>query len=300
MISRMKNQWIAVHIFYQGNLDLVLIHLVAPFIEQFSLLLNVHTPYFFIRYGEGGSHIRLRMNFIHEVAAQKLVAALENEAGVFFKRFPVEKKDDDPLAETQAAGNRIAFLPYEPEFVRYGGITAMPWAEHHFYSASSIILNWTVNGKGGLLQALKLHLALLFSGRWTYEVCRQICQVFIEGWLPRLYYADEDQRVAGRYWLGVFETTFERQQERLLPAMEQFWGQLGREAVTEDLKDFMKINTGVLSAYRNAGFSDHRLLTIVSSMLHMNNNRLGIPNHEEAYVVYVVMQVLSFIDNKNE
>src|ERR1700737_4821897 len=78
--------WVSAHIYYHGNLDALLIRLIDPLIEQLRAR-DRGIGAFFIRYWEGGRHLRLRVHCrANDVSDVK--RTLESESYGYFARWP--------------------------------------------------------------------------------------------------------------------------------------------------------------------------------------------------------------------
>lgn len=278
-------QWFAVHLFYSGDLDLMLRKLVRPFVREFFPDANTEASWFFIRYWENGSHIRLRMNA--ELSLQDvLVKTLETRANEFFLQYPADHELQIPV--------------YEPEITRYGNHQSMRWAELHFFKSSAFILDWICTRKpeaSALIQALRLQLVLLLASGWEIARLITVCNFFIDGWLPRLYLSGSDPATQKIFWLKEFETSFNRTKEVILPASKVFWLEVTTGTANQEVQDLFKANRLILQNYQRADFTETKCIEIMTSLMHMNNNRLGIRNHEEAYGMHCTLQCLDFIAN---
>lgn len=278
-------QWFAAYLFYAGDLDLMLRELVTPFVCEFFPDDNTEASWFFIRYWENGSHIRLRMNA--ELSLQNvLIKTLEKRANEFFLQYP--------------ADHALQFPVYEPEITRYGNHQSMRWAELHFFKSSAFILDWICTRKSGasaLIQSLQLQLILLLATGWEIARLIIVCNFFIDGWLPRLYLSGTDTATQKIFWLKEFETSFNRTKAVILPASKVFWEEITAGTANQEVQDLFKANRLILQNYRQADFTEIKRIEIMTSLMHMNNNRLGISNHEEAYGMYCTLQCLDFIAN---
>lgn len=277
----MDKKWFAVYLFYPGDLNLMLQQLIHPFINRFFKE-EADGAYFFIRYWENGSHIRLRMNVDPE-KQEMLFAEMKNRANVFSAQYPDLK---------------LIYASYEPEITRYGNGQSMPWAEAHFFKSSAFILDWISSKKTGasvLVQALSMHLILLYATGWEFPRLLQVCNSFINGWLPRLYDPNKDPVRERERWLKQFELSFSPAKTQIQAASKTFWESMIQDAATVKISQYLYENTLIMQNYSSAGFQETKLTEIITSMMHMNNNRLGISNYEEAYGAYCLRQSLDFI-----
>ncbi|UGU16506.1 thiopeptide-type bacteriocin biosynthesis protein [Sinomicrobium kalidii] len=285
------HNWLAAHIFYPGDLDNVLLHLVRPLLRRIYPKLQQPTPYFFIRYWEEGSHIRLRLN-----ATPDKEALIRDElllrAASFFKEYP---------AGSPAPAPTVKFVQYIPETDRYGNLQSLPRAEHQFFQSSAFVLEWLAQASKApmLIESLRMHLIVLCATQWDIAGLNEVCTSFIEGWLPRLYDNSKAKTAQKKQWLDLFRESFRRHSEHILPASKIFWKELMQGTADQRSLTFLQANTEIFRAYESIGFTDDKMNSVVSSMIHIGNNRLGISNYEEAYGMYCTQQCLLFI-HKNQ
>lgn len=273
-MENQQDKWLSVYLFHQGDADQLLTLLVHPFIQQW------HAPWFFIRYWEGGDHIRLRLK------------VAENQHDLIVKSLSLEK----------SIIKSIQMAEYVPEIERYGNTESMAWAERYFECSSVHILNWIIKkgtNQSITTQAIKLHLTLLFASRWDKEALISVCNFFLEGWLPKLFNQTEPKERQRLFWLNQFETIFKTSKPQMVQAANQFWQGLNARDIDDDLDAYLSETINVMQLYKYAGFEKDKLYQVMSSFMHMNNNRLGISNHEEAYIMYCIIACLQFIHEKS-
>lgn len=269
-MKKQEEKWLSLYIFYQENADEILKQVVHPFIRQW------HNPWFFIRYWEGGDHIRLRLK-TPKIEHDEIIKRLK-------------------LGNTSIKSLQIA--QYEPEIDRYGNRESIKWAEQYFECSSNYVLNWITKkeiNQRPAIQAIKLHLALLHTLKWKKEALAELCDFFLEGWLPKLYNPtdpEEEQRI---FWLNQFEQVFASQKNQTIQAANHFWEKLNQGIAEDNLMDYLSNTNQVIRLYQNTGFEKDILFQVISSFMHMNNNRLGISNYEEAYIMHVIIACLQFI-----
>jgi len=275
--------WLGMHIFYNGDADELLKRSIAPFVNLWKSFLSPVSPWFFIRYWEAGSHIRLRFK-ANPMYHEQMVEALNRD---FFK-----------FQYTQFKVEKVLIVAYQPEINRYGNQESIFWAEQHFAASSTYILKWFLirnTASQITIQAIRLNLLLLFCTKWKLEKLIKICDLFINGWLPRLYRPGFSTDEEKQYWLNQFEQTLSSGKEMICLAARSFWKQLNEDAIADDLATYKTSNLEIMDRYVNAGFDDFKIQEIISSLMHMTNNRLDIANQEEAYLMYVVKTCICFI-----
>lgn len=288
----MKGEWISAHIFYSGNHDLMLQKLIAPFVENNLHLLVELSPWFFIRYWEGGDHIRLRL---HHVKGHFLKEDLVNIAADFFKRYPAQRNKQVDQDNDLFPDNSVQFISYVPEIQRYGNVRSLSWAESYFAASSTLILKWIADRKNkntSFIEAIKLHLMLIYAAWFNGINIKGLCVGFIDSWVIRLCDPLNDIPVQKQLWLQQFGRSFEPQKEQLTAAVLNFWEQISNKQLPEELHRFNELNLQIMLQYQNEGFPVNKIQAIIQSLMHMTHNRLGISNRDESYVMYCTHQSL--------
>lgn len=275
----MEQKWFAVYLFYPGELDEVLLRLIAPLTDVYLSDRRLVPAYFFIRYWEDGSHIRLRVRTDAE-QWQVILKQLQERGNELF------------------TGHYLTAAVYAPEIERYGDRQSINWAERHFFQSSVFVLNYILTRKNGtsvLIQALRMQLVLLFAAQLEMSRLTEIGAFFINGWLPRLYTKTDDFPAQKTFWLNEFENSFKRAKEFILPASLAFWEELTTGTADKQVMELLKVDQQIMLNYLAGGFGETKITEIMTSIMHMDNNRLGISNYEEAYGMYCTMQCLDFI-----
>lgn len=229
---------------------------------------------------------------------EMLSEEMRKRANVFFAQYPDLMQHSGSTLGSGYPVHKVILASYEPEIARYGNLQSMPWAEAQFCSSSVFILDWINSRKKDssvLVQALSMHLMLLYATKWEFPALLRVCDLFIDGWLLRLYDPTKDPAAEKEFWLKQFESSFAEAKSQILPASQSFWASLTEGDTSNKTAHFVQKNTSVMRSYSNAGFEETKLHEIVTSMMHMNNNRLGISNYEEAYAGYCLYQALDFI-----
>lgn len=244
--------WLSAHLFYSGN-------------HADDVIRNIVRPFasghqlrfFFIRYGENGPHIRFRMQVTDRVS---IMSALEEVI-------------------RRQADIRLVFVPYEREIERYGNAATIEAAEEQFMASTTAVLQCA--DRQFFTAALQMHLAFFSGMRLNKEMCLALCRLFVQQWLPM-----QDSR-----FLAQFERQFRLMEDHLLPAVAE-----ARQQAPDDMEewryDFYRAHHAIADVYAAQHFGRGKFLHICSSFMHMTHNRLGIPNREEAYIVYLLYRCL--------
>lgn len=282
----MQSNWLSVHLFHAGDLNRLLQLLVGPVVRQAGC------PYFFIRYWEGGPHIRLRLHVTdsHLTEIQQL---LEDAARTYFAAYPSCREDSAYPAQQLQPNDTWQYIPYVPETGRYGNEQTMSLAEQQFGFSSAYVLQEVdkINPSTALVHAVRLNLMTLQALQEPPEHTLDVCHRFIQGWLPRLYHPQQDKEQQQAYFLQRMEERF----AFYAPALTQAATALWRGSVSPALQAFAEGNSRVFAQYRQLGFQQKQLGAIAGSFVHMGHNRLGVANHDEAYIMYFTRKCLEHI-----
>ena len=292
--------WRALHIYLSNTarIEAYLRDEIAPRLAAFRPFC---AGWFFIRYWEGGQHIRLRLRGLPPARFDALKAELEEAMAGY-------RSDDAPDREIYMASlspellataidgagqfhedGSVVELRYVPELHRYGGANAIEMNERMFERSSDLALK-VVKDTDGMAQ-LRLAIArdLMLASAWA--MTRQPAELAV--------FFDE----YARFWQGMAGPN------ALDPTALQRAGEQSRPATLARL-DALGCGKKTLSEIWYATFTtliaDHRdiamrgmldtiggdpghdsvnatIRSIVGSQLHMLNNRLGIgPNNEYA------------------
>lgn len=158
----MNRRWASVHAFHHGDLDRLLVDGVRPLLAELGGEGLVERS-FFLRYWDGGPHVRLRLR----PASTVDVDEIERRALAALRRYLAEHPapDSDAITEydryapTLAAregvteflrrplpNNSVHVIPYRPETDRYGDGESLAAAERHFAESSRIALGLIAAG----------------------------------------------------------------------------------------------------------------------------------------------------------
>ncbi|MFJ5679429.1 lantibiotic dehydratase C-terminal domain-containing protein [Streptomyces sp. NPDC093097] len=154
--------WVCAHLFYDTDQDLLLTDCVRPLVAELTAQ-GLVQRYFFLRYWEGGPHVRLRL--LPARAADR--AAVEGRAARhlrdFLARTPAADVVDRGRFAEVAAGlaglegrlghdavvrpnNSVEFPAYEREHADYGYGAAIGAVERHFFESSRLALSVVAAG----------------------------------------------------------------------------------------------------------------------------------------------------------
>jgi thiopeptide-type bacteriocin biosynthesis protein len=288
------SNWHAFHLYYYDDRDRVLLDVIRPVVRQ---LLNRREidSFFFIRYGLGGPHVRLRLQ-VRPGAEERVAAEVERAAHRAFDQRPSRRRiEPERLARATArislrdpaAGQELEIQPdnslrrasFEPETERYGGSRYLPASLGLFALSSATVLRHLCQiaggaGRGRLLAVAAETLwrqALGYAGD-SAELARLLAYSR-EQWGQEHHPRAAEQ--AAEAW--------ERQQEALVAlALREIERRLALapSLPLDGAQDPLAAGSLLLS--RALGHLEPaRRIYIGWSHLHMTANRLGLRNSEE-------------------
>ncbi|MET7038307.1 thiopeptide-type bacteriocin biosynthesis protein [Elizabethkingia miricola] len=277
----MKKNWETYYLYYEDHADRVLKEIVHPVIEDIQYKLKKTVKFFFIRYFENGYHIRLRVLLFPE------------ESPLFRSILTYYISDSDIkiiLKEAQ----------YIPETERYGNSDTIVYAENQFYASSRFVLNQLTESVPIKVSerysiALNTHLAFFKGLGLSLEYSLQLCDKFVESWLPipASFDANEQEQYK-KSLLAAFQQQFDLYKDSLYSNALNFWNlpDTSRDFFT---LAFIKINRGVIKKYTDSHLPAEAIDEALLSFIHMTNNRIGIVNSEESYLLFLVRQTITLI-----
>jgi thiopeptide-type bacteriocin biosynthesis protein len=151
------DDWISAHIFHAGDLDQLITQVAAPLISDLA-----PERFFFLRYWEGGPHLRLRLRARApgwtEHAERELLRRtsdyLESHRSsrtvtpAQYARAAALQARDERLANhdsTLHPNDSVRFIGYQPEHHAYGNSACMTAVEEHFTESSRVALALLAN-----------------------------------------------------------------------------------------------------------------------------------------------------------
>jgi hypothetical protein len=327
-------EWLSLHVFYSANLTRMLVECVAPLVRDLRSA-GLIERYFFIRYWFEGPHLRLRLLPAAGTDPDEITGRADAAVGEFLRRRPALHDPHYPGADEhyRALGlaeygqrwwtdryggsgtmplrptNTAAYVPYEPEYDRYGGPDGVTLAEWHFEHSSDQVLRLSATTNVhvrptllglGLQQSLAMCLAFLRSPEEVVLFVRRYRAFWQHAYdnrpAPADAFDDAFARGAGplRERVAVVRASSESPR---LPG-DDFPGAWIRHC--RDLRtrvDALRGAGRIALAGRDGGPppSDPASVSmlLLSSYLHMTNNRLGLAINDEIYISYLIERALS-------
>lgn len=327
-MKAMTSNYLSVHIFYNvADLRAILLECVEPLVRRLESK-GMIERYFVIRYWEGGAHVRLRLLPSAHVSHDELKAEvdpaierfLEDRPSLFdpdpevmaplMRRLYVMEYGEQEYEERFGAtgliplrpNNSFAYIPYVPEYARYGGIQGMEVSERHFHTSSNIAFD-ALRDSNSSVRTSTLGMA--------FQMMLHFCYAFFE---------DRDMVIAffrryGEFFQGVnvppdlqagFDRVFERQAQGIVEQTQQLeainqrlrTGEMG--ALSKYVIDARHVRgevdrlyqTGQLEFQGPVDSFEHVANRLLTSYVHMTNNRLGLLIIEEVYMANMIVRAL--------
>lgn len=281
----MKKKWLSLYIYYKNEQKKdEFIQLISDKME-FLIQAKLIEKWFFIRYWEGGPHIRLRI----------LIDPKNNQFIINFindlKKFIYDNPNKDKFSKIEYLKNIKKFqdknsnflwhedgdiikVPYVPEYKRYGGIDLMPLTETMFQYSTRLVVNLlkeiqTYSQKilVGYIFTQKLF-NLFFSNKKIKDYSKYILNQNISFWESMDIFPNKNIQ----YFLNA-NSKYD----------EEIWSILiKKESIKNNILNFNDGFAKLLSS-----LSDINAISlgfIATSHIHMFNNRLGCaPSFETSY-----------------
>lgn len=268
---------IALHLYYE-DLDGLLIKAVFPLLAILQQK-NLVDSYFFVRYLEGGQHLRLRVatnNRAH------FLAKAESFFTLFFKKNPTQRLTENPSFQ---ANNTMLLQPYEREISRYGGLDNMNWAEAHFALSSETVRHLMVfspvwNTETAIGWSLQLQLLFIHAVGFNKAKGFLFFEKYALNWANTIFQKTDS--------VTNFEKAFEQgKYTEAITAGRALWEGLSEEPDFEVdfLKDWYWKSQSIT---QKMTFDNWK---IYADFIHMTNNRLGIANQDEVLLGFLLAHV---------
>lgn len=316
--------WLSAHIYYFDQQDILLIEGIKPLIAEMRRQRCLQR-YFFVRYFEGGPHVRLRLRGEARILQEVVKPLLESRLHTFLGRHPsrgvlanaakrelakLPERLRDPVSPQQ--DNLLRYEAYVPETARYGGLRGVEIAEKHFELSSDLALQVVETTRGKASKRLGLALNLMLASALQVGIRGDLLRLFLKLYVERTL-ALSGSRSPHREQLAQFGRKFEKHKRRMLDSVTALMERLssgqirrspfygvwlkGLAATALELEEAEGSGLLDLPGPRQLPFqapeSLSKFVRLLPSYLHMTNNRLGITPLNEAYLSYLGWRCLT-------
>lgn len=303
MSKTVKKSWISLYIYYNPPFNSLLLNisLLIKKLKKDGLL----EKYFFIRYWENGFHIRLRL-LVKPENRVKSIQISKKIINNFLKKNPSEYPSSWKYPEFQ---NNIKLRKYEPELDRYGGGECIDISESQFHLSSEVVFK--ILGEYGELSyehsfysALKYHILLLkifeLSQKDAHVLLNYYTDLWVNSILNKYHGYDSIENIMKKFdalystqksgfdeMIKTIKSEYEEKDK-----LSEYWNK-NINKIYRQLKKADELNIDVKYVYDKSASGKHHLYNLLPSYIHMMNNRLGIPNHDEAFISYVIKKYIN-------
>jgi hypothetical protein len=311
-----KNRWQAFHVFYHGDIDTLLLDCVGPLIHRLRRE-RIGGEYFFVRYWNGGPHLRLRIRPMGD--PDTLHAAVLTALGDFLRGNPAGRslshedyaqqmvhmqtihdsihvpEPSEPLQPADSVQSR----DYAFDAFRYGrGSEAEAISEGHFCRASEMAMYVIAQTRGNMDARMTLGLYLTAALASALDVeTEHAASLFSKatGLLKILYPAESGDILSSQGF-----PNYEQQRGQLAALLSQLRNRgtcpdhdAGLNRLLDVWRSELRSKLGRLRELRAGGETALPAEHLVAlDYMHMTNNRLGIGVSHECYAYYLVANAL--------
>lgn len=234
--------------------------------------------YFFIRYWQGGPHIRLRF-----IKTQSEDMGVEMAILSAFDRFNRAYPNNISLESEQYYQNHtfdgvpvsanalywfssgsVVAKPYEPEFERYGGPGVMDHSERLFEASSDLVLELLKDPKMTIAKKMIISLDLFQIATCLAENQSQFYHIYSQIWSSH-----RSEHLNYNKLIFDYMKVYQERQQQIISAISQTpyakWHHCLKAAIEAILTQQTTYPDGMIA--RNS---------LLASHIHMTNNRLGV------------------------
>jgi thiopeptide-type bacteriocin biosynthesis protein len=300
--------WLYVRIACQATeADRVLLKLVAPLAQHFREQ-GLICQWFFIRYYEGGHHLRVRFCGEYRDLFGSVKTLVSEQLGTYCagnQDSVSEALDQGPEGindqswQPLYAANALRPVPsyeyqrYEPEIARYGGPQGLRVSEQHFASSSATalqVLEWEQAGSGSRRNAALL---LIHASTECFQLdAERRVASFEQFYLHRrdlVWQIPLDE--------SLLEQAYMRNRinlQRLIPRSSHLPVQRGQRVwlpLLEQWQDSLRATYQAIQDLQAQNRLSTPPVVMLSAYIHMLCNRLGIYPREEAHLCYLLYRM---------
>lgn len=296
-MERYSRKWRSLHLYLHDyeKQERFLIDCVRPLVREIS---ETFDQWFFIRYWEGGPHLRVRFLGVSDSSFDQLRSSLATQAAGYLTEGSDRSVTEEsgifvaPREEWQKDGS-VAEAEYEPEFDRYGGYHAMQYSEDAFCYSSALSLQLIDHTQASLSQRLMLSVDLLLAAGFVLNKDLPSLRAFFRRhsgfWRRTLGDGSPSDEM-----VEAMVVTSRSRVQNVMAQLESgnaaqylsAWVQIleklvGKLAELEEKQLLLIAERITLEDEGEAQSSERAFAYVVNSHLHMMSNRLGVsPFHE--------------------
>ncbi len=286
--------------------------MVAKLLVPVTEKIGVFDPeqLFFIRYWENGPHFRLRIKIGVDGSAGKIRRMIHDSCREVNEEMGVGAMPDSRTIV------RVEEQAYMPETQRYGGEEGLLVAEAHFEASSLFVFSIAKEydlSQYPFVMSIALQSQLVFvrycglSSNGILDLLKNI----MNSWLPYAIKAlvksgqiveKADLQMMRADCMAYFDMSFVKSGATIMVFLQSLFDELAAVSLAEahPLFRWQSANKIILSQL-NALVVQRKLngpgenvkynhRSVLSSLIHMTNNRLGVNNSDESYIAYMLIR----------
>ncbi|HKR50822.1 MAG TPA: thiopeptide-type bacteriocin biosynthesis protein [Pseudonocardiaceae bacterium] len=315
-------RWVSAHLYYHDALDDLLRRAVRPLVGELAAG-GLIDGFFFIRYWQGGPHVRLRVLPRDQAQAQPVERLIEARIGRFFTRYPsravvcsedylrtagwlsqhefgpgsttVDPAADPAVVEPLQPNNTLRYVAYVPEEDRLGGPVGVAAFEPHFMDSATLALELIAANPSEQRRTGRALAMMLLAAAVVLPDLARLARYFrysYRGWAAR--HAAGDRTRSARSEAG-WQQSYDRQRAQLDDLARRLLDQ-ARPGAGYHLDPVSARWVASVSSLRDR-LTEARLALapLLFQCLHKHNNRLGIKVAEETYLLFLLQRTLTEI-----
>ncbi|MGH3801334.1 MAG: thiopeptide-type bacteriocin biosynthesis protein [Pseudonocardiaceae bacterium] len=311
-------RWVSAHLYYHDGLNDLLRRAVRPLVGELAIG-GLIDGFFFVRYWQGGPHVRLRIRLRDQTDAQPVERVIEARIGRFFARCPsrtlVRSADylrsaerfaqhefgpGKSIIEPLQPNNSLRFVGYVPEADRLGGPAGVAAFEPHFVDSATLALELIAANPSEQRRTGRALAMMLLAAAVVIPDLQRLTRFFrysYRGWSARRSAGDRAR--AARYE-REWQQAYHRQRAQLRELARRLL-----EATRPGAGDHLDTVSARWVASVSCLFdrlTEQRLALapLLFQCLHKHNNRLGITVAEETYLLFLLHRTLTEIAEGKE
>lgn len=301
----MIDRWCSLHVFFHdfSNVETVLNRLIWPSLQS-GIINKEIKKYFFIRYWEGGPHLRIRYIVQEGIDTEEFTerltdswtdyllkhpSSIELKKETFYQSHSLEGKSKNVIPSLPwFPNNSVQKVSYIPEIERYGGKVGIQIAEE-FFCYSSEFVRETLQDQHLNINRMAVALDIMYI---IFKFCEDDLKMkeydgfwnqYANGWLDweSVEYAEKIRSKA--------EMQVKKLGKQLKVNLETMWNQFNLNGVYRGLKseNLLGMMSSIEQLIKSVSLIDLKNTSsgrIIGSYMHMHNNRLGVYPAQEAYL----------------
>ena len=293
--------WSAIHINYHENANRIICDVLAPWLMR-ALADGRISCFFFLRYWQGGPHVRLRIRISVESDLDKITADVLEMVSGHLRRNPsafvmapddylswatnAAVRENVPRVNSLSINNSVTVEQYLPEFDKYGGVDGVSVAEQVFYISSMCCIRLLRHLGEKQSQLLGCAFEMMIQAAVAFGMSVDSALAFFVAYESSWLTNQERESLE-----GVWRNEFMLKKEKFVRAAMSAIIRSADEADKTQWTGSIKNAKSQLDQLVN----HERAARILFHFIHTHNNRLGISLHQEPYLAFLICEAVRLI-----